>query len=157
MAHLRSKECVEHSTGRRKVLVIAAAAWFLVVQTQVSLSAAASGDVKAQLATAITHAGFAADGQSVGYVRTHLGHALNCLEGTRGKNFNAAWGNVCQGQGNGILVDLASASGGAVVILVASQADALAMAGTKSANLAEMKVAAKGVVALLKVVAENLK
>lgn len=157
MVGVRTRTHVDCAAVRRSVLAVTAAVWFLVFQAQVSLYAAAPGDVKGQLATAITHAGFAADGQSIAYVRTHLGHALNCLEGTRGKNFNAAWGNVCQGQGNGILVDLASASGGAVVILVASQADALALAGTKRANLAEMKVAAKGVVALLKVVAENLK
>lgn len=139
-----------------RIAAIGVAIWFLVVASQVA-PAVAQGGAKAQLATAITHAGFAADGQSVGYVRTHLGHALNCLEGTKGKNFNAAWGNVCQGQGNGILVDLASAAGGADVMLVARQAGALAVAGTKSTNLAQMRVAAKGVGALLRVVTENLK
>ena len=149
---------MERFRGRALGLVVAigVAIWVLVVQAQVT-PAGAQDDAKAQLATAITHAGFAGDGQSVGYVRTHLGHALNCLEGTKGKNFNAAWGNVCQGQGNGILVDLASTAGGADVMLVASQARALAVAGTKSTNLAQMRVAAKGVGVLLRVVTENLK
>lgn len=114
-------------------------------------------DLKAQLRTAITHAGFAAGGNAPGYVEQHLGHALNCLEGPRGKNFNQSWGNVCQGQGNGILTDLKAAPGGGDFTLVAEQADALAAAGTKSKNLNEAKMAAKGVGALLSVIADNMK
>lgn len=140
---------------RRSSLAVGAVTLALIVQVCiVPLPAAAPVDAKTQLVTAITHAGFAGDGQSVGYVRTHLGHALNCLEGSKGKNFNPAWGNVCQEQGNGILIDLASTPGGATVMLVATQAGALAVAGTKSANT---RIAAKGVRALLRVVTENLK
>jgi hypothetical protein len=118
---------------------------------------AAAVDVKTQLGTAVTHAGFAADGTSMGYVQQHLGHALNCVEGTKGKNFNQSWGHVCQGQGNGILVDLKTASGGAAFMLVAESAGTLASNGLRSKDLTEAKAAAKGVGALLKVVAENLK
>lgn len=118
---------------------------------------AAAADVKTQLGTAVTHAGFAADGTSLGYVQQHLGHALNCVEGTKGKNFNQSWGHVCQGQGNGILVDLKTASGGAAFMLVAESAGTLASNGLRSKDLTETKVAAKGVAALLKVIAENLK
>ena len=118
---------------------------------------AAAADVKTQLGTAVTHAGFAADGTSLGYVQQHLGHTLNCLEGTKGKNFNQSWGHVCQGQGNGILVDLKTASGGAAFMLVAESAGTLASNGLRSKDLTETKVAAKGVAALLKVIAENLK
>lgn len=118
---------------------------------------APAADVKTQLGTAVTHAGFAADGTSLGYVQQHLGHVLNCVEGTKGKNFNQSWGHVCQGQGNGILVDLKTASGGAAFMLVAEAAGGLALDGVKSKDLTEAKAAAKGVGALLKVVAENLK
>ena len=117
----------------------------------------AAGDVKQQLRTAITHAGFAANGNAAGYVQQHLGHALNCLEGTKGANFNQAWGHVCQGQGNGIVVDLKSAAGGSDFVLLAQQARALALAGVKSKNLNEAKFAARGVTALLNVVIDNLK
>ena len=113
--------------------------------------------VKAQLATAITHAGFAANGDSLGYVRQHLGHALNCLEGPGGRSFNRAWGNVCQGQGNGILVDLKATPGGAVSLRVAEHADSLAASGVKSADRAEAKIAAKAVGALLTVIQDSLK
>ena len=113
--------------------------------------------VKAQLATAITHAGFAANGDSLGYIRQHLGHALNCLEGPKGPNFNRAWGNVCQGQGNGILVDLKTTAGGGPFLRVAEHADSLASSGVKSADQAEAKIAAKAAGALLTVIQNGLK
>ncbi|MDR7522834.1 MAG: hypothetical protein QN168_10255 [Armatimonadota bacterium] len=116
-----------------------------------------AADVKGQLKTAVTHAGFAGEGNALGYVQQHLGHALNCLEGTRGKNFNQAWGHVCQGMGNGILADLKAAPGGGDFMLLAEQADALAVAGVRSKNLTEARMAAKGVAALLNIIAENLK
>lgn len=137
------------------LMILAAIA--VMVWSQTALVAAPPADASWQLITAITHAGFAADGQTLNYSRTHLGHALNCLEGTKGANFNAAWGHVCEGQGNGILVDLAAIPAGVPVTLTARHADTLAVAGVKSANLAELKVAARGVAALLQVVLNNLK
>lgn len=116
-----------------------------------------AGDVKTELKTAINHAGFSAGGDALGSVQQHLGHTLNCIEGTKGRNFNKSWGHVCQGQGNGILVDLKAAQGGAALMLVAEQAGSLALAGVKSKDLAEARNAAKGVGALLTVVADNLK
>jgi hypothetical protein len=139
------------------VLGVAAAA-YAPYHTQQQPPAAASGaNLKQQVTTATTHAGFAADGTSLGYVQQHLGHALNCLEGTKGKNFNQAWGNVCEGQGNGIMVDLRSAADGGNFRTVAEAADGLALGGLKSKDLNEAKVSAKGVAALLKVIGDNLK
>src|SRR5215472_5291652 len=116
-----------------------------------------AGDVKTELKTAITHAGYSADADAMSSVQQHLGHTLNCIEGSKGRNFNQSWGHVCQGQGNGILVDLKATQGGPALMLVAEQADSLAVAGLKSKDLAETKNAAKGVGALLTVVADNLK
>lgn len=142
------------------VLGVAAAA-YAPYHTQQSppagAGAAQPASLKQQLTTATTHAGFAADGTSLGYVQQHLGHALNCLEGTKGKNFNQAWGNVCEGQGNGIMVDLRSAADGGNFRAVADAADGLALGGLKSKDLNEAKVSAKGVAALLKVIGDNLK
>ncbi len=141
-------------------LLLAAATGFAGAQYQYpsqTKPAAQSADVKTELKTAITHAGFAAGADSMNGVVQHLGHTLNCIEGSRGKNFNESWGNVCQGQGNGILEDLKAASGGAEFALVAQAADALAASGMKSKNLGETKLAAKGVAALLTVIAENMK
>ncbi len=120
-------------------------------------AATPGGGLKAQLKTAITHAGFAASGDSIGYVRQHLGHALNCIEGSNGKNFNRSWGHVCQGQGNGILQDLRSATGGAAFMIVIEHADSLAAAGVTRTDLAEAKAAAKATGALLTVIDGGLK
>lgn len=138
------------------VLGIAAVA-YAPYHTQQPPAAAQGANLKQQLSTATTHAGFAADGTSLAYSQQHLGHVLNCLEGTRGKNFNQAWGHVCEGQGNGILVDLRAASDGATFKLIAEVADELAVGGVKSKDLNEVKVAAKGVGALLKVIGDTMK
>ncbi len=138
------------------VLVLGlAAAGYAPYHTQTQPQAAAAS-VKTQASTAATHAGFAASGTTMAYVQQHLGHALNCLEGKQGKNFNASWGNVCEGQGNGILTDL-KASGGAALMPVAESADALAVQGLKSSDLSQAKFSAQGVASLLKIVADNAK
>jgi len=109
---------------------------------------------KVQAKTAATHAGFAAGGDSMGYVEQHLGHALNCLEGPRGRNFNRAWGHVCEGQGQGILVDLRNDRVGMSWMLVAEAARDLAVKGIQSRDLSQRKNAARGVAELLRLIAE---
>jgi hypothetical protein len=86
----------------------------LVLATLVVASAApaqgALDNARRQLQTAIFHSGeLAQRGSAVAASKTHLQHTLNCLEGPRGQNFNAAPGNPCQGQGNGIIPDLRAA------------------------------------------------
>ena len=62
---------------------------------------------KKQIQTAIFHAGeLAQRGTALASAQLHVAHVVNCLQGTNGKNFNAAVGHVCQGQGNGIILDL---------------------------------------------------
>lgn len=121
-------------------------------QTQQAGTAPAS--LAAEVKTAAAHASFASEGTSVSYVREHLGHVIACIEGPRGMNVHPAWENPCQGQGNGIVNDLGSAatSWG----LVAQTAGDLAVRALGSSNLEEMKVAASGVTALLKLIAEAL-
>lgn len=116
-------------------------------------SGSPSGAVAAQAKTAATHAGFAAEAQTLSSVREHLGHVIVCIEGPKGKNVNAAWENPCQGQGSGVLNDLRGSA--ASWTLVAQSADNLAVAGLKSTDLARMKAAAKGVSALMTLVAEG--
>jgi hypothetical protein len=118
---------------------------------------AQGGAVRTQVRTALTHAGFAATADTLSSVVQHLGHALNCLEGESGRHFNRAWGHVCQGQGTGILTDLKASPGGADMVLVAQAATDLAVAGTRSRNLNEARMAAKGVGALLQVMADGLR
>ncbi|MDR5708723.1 MAG: hypothetical protein QN172_03725 [Armatimonadota bacterium] len=109
---------------------------------------------RVQARTAATHAGFAAGGESMSYVEQHLGHALNCIEGPRGRNFNRAWGHVCEGQGQGILPDLRNDRVGRSWMLVAEAAGELAVKGIQSRDLAQRKNAARGVSELLRLIAE---
>lgn len=70
---------------------------------------------KTQLQTAIFHSGeLAQRGTAVAGAKTHLQHTINCLEGAKGKNYNAAPGDVCRGQGNGIIPDLQAAQAAGV-------------------------------------------
>ncbi|OLD56723.1 MAG: hypothetical protein AUI83_06105 [Armatimonadetes bacterium 13_1_40CM_3_65_7] len=65
---------------------------------------------KKQLQTAMFHAGeLAQRGNVAATSLMHLQHVMNCLEGSGGKNFRAAVGNPCQGQGNGVVIDLQAA------------------------------------------------
>lgn len=113
----------------------------------------ASADPAAQAKTAATHAGFAAESRTVSGVREHLGHTIVCIEGSKGKNVNAAWDNPCQGQGTGILNDLRGAAASWMPVVQA--ADELAVAAIKDTNLTRMQAAAKGVSALMRLVAEG--
>lgn len=137
------------------VLAIAGTA-YAPYHTQAPSSTAPSGGAafKAAAKTAAAHAGFAADGGTVSYAREHLGHVIVCIEGPKGKNVNSAWENPCQGQGNGVLADLAANRNAKSWLLVAKAADGLAVAGLKAANLAEIKNAAKGVSELMALIAE---
>ncbi len=109
---------------------------------------------KVQARTGSTHAGFAAAAEGAAPVDQHLGHALNCIEGPKGRNFNASWGHPCQGQGDGLLADLRADRAGAAWLLVAEAADQLALSGIRSRDLAQKKNAARGVAELLRLIAE---
>lgn len=110
------------------------------------------GSAAAAAKTAAAHASFASEGTSVSYVREHLGHVILCLEGPQGNHVNAAWENPCQGQGNGVLNDLGSARPS--WILVVQAADDLAVRALRSDDLAEARISARGVAALMKLVAD---
>ncbi len=123
-------------------------------QTQPQQAAPAAGAYKAQARTAAAHASFASEGTSVSYVREHLGHAIACIEGPKGKNVNPAWDNPCRGQGAGVLADLQADPQGRAWLLVAQAADDLAVAGLKAQALDQAKAAARGVAELMKLVAQ---
>lgn len=110
-----------------------------------------------QLGTAIEHARNSSGSNTMSGAVSHLGHVLNCIEGTRGKNFNAAWGHVCQGQGDGIVADIKGAKNAGNVMLVLESANGLAAAGVKAKDLAGVRFAARGVAGLLQVVADATK
>lgn len=123
-----------------------------------STQAAAGADAAGvQLGTAILHARNAAGSGAMSSAVSHLGHVLNCIEGTKGKNFNASWGHVCEGQGSGILIDIKDAKNAGAVLLVLDAADALATNGVKARDVAAVQNAARGVAALLQVVGDGLR
>lgn len=111
----------------------------------------------AQLRTGIEHARNAAGSGAMPGAVTHLGHALNCIEGTRGRNFNASWGHVCQGQGDGIVNDLKGARNAQSLMLVLESANSLAVAGVRARELGAVQGAARGVAALLQIVQDGLR
>lgn len=109
----------------------------------------------AQLRTAIFHAGqLAVRGAPSGTpggaqvtdtalaTREHLQHVINCIEGPGGKNFKTASGYPCQGQGNGILVDLQTAqaagvAGGARATIFVNAAQHVALTAMWSSDVNE--------------------
>jgi hypothetical protein len=94
-------------------ILVAVAAACALPQAAVAQSGLAAA--KTQLTTAIFHSGeLAQRGAAVAASKTHLQHTMNCLEGPRGPNFNAAPGNPCQGQGNGVIPDLQAAQAAGV-------------------------------------------
>ena len=108
-----------------------------------------------QLRTGIDHAKNAAGSGAMASAVGHLGHVVNCIEGTRGRNFNASWGHVCQGQGDGILTDIKGAKNADNLMLVLESADQLATGGVKARELGAVQSAARGVGALLQIVLDG--
>lgn len=49
--------------------------------------------------TAIVHAKLSAMSTTLKTIQMHLHHVLNCLEGAKGKDFDLAAGNPCNGKG----------------------------------------------------------
>ncbi|HLA24333.1 MAG TPA: hypothetical protein VJ206_02980 [bacterium] len=118
-------------------------------------AAGADAKVVAQLRTGVEHARNAAGSGAMASAVSHLGHVLNCIEGTRGRNFNASWGHVCQGQGDGILTDIKGMKNADNLMLVLESADQLAAAGVKARELGAVQSAARGVGALLQIVLDG--
>jgi hypothetical protein len=102
---------------------------------------------KNELNTAKTHAGFAASSDSMNGVLQHTGHAVNCLVGAADKRFDKKWGNVCEGQGNGVLADLKAAGANGAAALKISEdaaklgADVLGMKDLAAAQSGAKKLA----------------
>jgi hypothetical protein len=81
----------------KKILIASAVAMLL--------PSAAFADIAAELATAQTHAGLAAKAPAIDGIHMHMHHALNCLEGPNGADFDKTNMNPCAAQGNGAIPD----------------------------------------------------
>jgi hypothetical protein len=71
---------------------------------------ASAADVNAEITTAATHAGLAAQASDIATVHTHLHHTINCLVGPGGQGFDAKELNPCANSGSGAIPDSTSAS-----------------------------------------------
>jgi len=109
-------------------------------------ASAQAADPAQEAATAGTHAGLAAQGTSIEQVHMHLHHTVNCLEGPKGKGFDAKEANPCQKLGNGAIPDATDAAQKEKM----TKALARAEAGLKSDDLAMAKKEATEAQAALK-------
>jgi len=117
-------------------------------------TAVAQGAFATQLATAVQHAEFSMGSDDHAVAVRHLGHVLNCIAGVGGEGFDGSWGHPCDGQGSGLLTDLADQSRADDLAVVLRAAHALAMAGVEEGSLGAVRAAAAGVRALLVVIGE---
>ena len=114
--------------------------------TGLSAAAFAAADPAQEVATAATHAGFAAQASAIEQVHMHLHHTINCLVGPKGHGFDANEANPCQKLGDGAIPDSADAATRAKL----SKALADAEAGLKSNDLTAAKRAATEAQSILK-------
>jgi hypothetical protein len=108
-----------------------------VVLTALSAGALAA-DPAQEVATAATHAGFAAQAAGIEQAHMHLHHTVNCLVGPKGQGFDPNEANPCQKLGDGAIPDTADATAKAKL----TAALAKAQAGLKSDDLSAVKKAA---------------
>jgi hypothetical protein len=74
----------------------------LVLSSLAAGAGVARADGPQAVATAAQHAGLAAGQDNLNGVRRHLHHALNCLVGPDGKDFDESAGNPCASAGGAI-------------------------------------------------------
>ncbi|MEO7085592.1 MAG: hypothetical protein ABI442_21865 [Gemmatimonadaceae bacterium] len=71
-----------------------------VVATLVAVAPTfASAQSSTSLETAVQHLGYAAKAADVATAKKHMHHALNCLEGKAGTDYDASAGDPCKGVG----------------------------------------------------------
>jgi hypothetical protein len=84
-------------------------------------STAFAADLGAEITTASTHAGLAAKATDINMVHMHMHHALNCLEGSGGADYDASNANPCAKSGGGAIVDSTDAAQKAKLQAAAAQ------------------------------------
>ena len=106
--------------------ILLAAASVLLLSTS-----AFAADLNAELTTAATHAGLAAKATDIMGVHMHMHHAINCLEGAKGADYDATNANPCAKSGNGAIPDASGAQKAKLQMALTS-----ANAGLASTDLA---------------------
>jgi hypothetical protein len=101
-------------------------------------TAAFAADPGQEVATAATHAGFAAQAATIEQSHMHLHHTINCLVGPKGQGFDTNEANPCQKLGDGAIPDTMDATAKAKLTAALAKAEA----GLKSNDLTVVKKAA---------------
>ena len=110
------------------------------------------GKATSQISTAIQHASASANEEAVEGAMRHLHHAVNCIEGPNGSNFDVDAGYPCAAvEGNGILNDMGDADRGMAILVQA--ANDLAVNGLEAGDLESLQLATRGAIAILELVA----
>ncbi len=99
----------------KKILVASIAGAGLLFATT------AFADVTAEINTASTHAGLAAKAGTIDMMHMHMHHAINCLEGTGGADYDSTNANPCAKDGSGAINDAANAAQKAKLQAAAAQ------------------------------------
>lgn len=107
------------------------------------LPLAAYADLASEIATAKTHAGLAAKATAIDGVHMHLHHALNCLVGPAGADFDKTAENPCEKAGKGIKPDggAAAATDAAIAATKTGLADNDLAGAQKDATAASAAIA----------------
>ena len=127
----------------------------LIALTPMAVAEQDRGRAGSQITTAIQHAGLSANEGALEGAMRHLHHAVNCIQGPNGSDFEASWGYPCAAQeGNGILNDLGDAGAGVTNLVQA--ADDIAVRGVGAQDPESVQLAAKGIIAILELVAAEL-
>ena len=126
--------------------------WKIVVVAAIGavgmLPAAAFADAASEIATATDHAGYAVAGTNLAAVRMHLHHAINCLVGPQGKEFDSHNDNPCANAGNGAIPDTTNGATKAKLDSVVVRAEA----GISTNDQTTAKKDASDVYALLRAI-----
>ncbi len=99
----------------------------------------AFADMASDLATAQTHAGMASTQTDIMMAHKHLQHAVNCLEGPMGADYDAAAGNPCGKASTGAINETMDAAQKAKLTKIASDAKM----GVGNSDLMASQMAAK--------------
>ena len=140
------------SSGKRTILflvVLLFSAAFFMMPAFASVIPATSNQVtnshpQDPFQTAAKHAEMAVNAKTLKEIQMHLHHALNCLEGKSGKDYNASFGDPCNGHGA-----LATLKKGTPDMVRADNAIALARVGVNLKDEKPARLVAQAVYAIL--------
>lgn len=111
-------------------------------------SGVALAGAKTEISTAATHAGLAAQATDVNMVHSHLHHALNCLVGPSGMDYDSKEIDPCKNSGSGAIPDTKSAAKQKSLEAAADKA----REGIKASDLSAAQKAASETASMLKAI-----